>query len=99
MIVTEERWRCTEPRWLATAREQSFRIAEKKGYGISRLSVMPDHLHLSLRGNIEHSPEQVALAFMNNLAYALGLTRVWRDSYYVGTFGEYDMNAVRTWDG
>lgn len=98
VLVTEERWRNSEVSWLAKIRDQSFRIAEKKGYGISRLSVMPDHLHLSLRGNIEHSPEEVASAFQNNLAYILGQVRVWRATYYVGTFGEYDMNAVRSWD-
>ncbi len=98
VLVTEERWRNSEATWLAKIRDQSFRIADKKGHGISRLSVMPDHLHFSLRGNIEHSPEQIALAFQNNLAFFLGQARVWRDTYYVGTFGEYDMNAVRSWD-
>jgi hypothetical protein len=56
---------------------------------------MPDHLHLALRGNIEHAPETIALSFMNNLADALGQKPVWQCGYYVGTFGEYDMNAVR----
>jgi REP element-mobilizing transposase RayT len=98
VLVTEERWRNSEISWLTRIRDRSFRIAEKKSYGISRLSVMPDHLHVSLRGNIGHSPEQIALAFQNNLAYVLGKTRVWRDTYYVGTFGEYDMNAVRRSD-
>ena len=97
VLVTEGRWRNSEIPWLTKIRDQSLRIAEKKGHAISRLSVMPDHLHFSLRGNIENSPEQIALAFQNNLAYVLGQTRVCA-TYYVGTFGEYDMNAVRTWD-
>jgi len=71
------------------------RIAEKKGYGIAELSVMPDHLHMALRGNVEHSPQDIALAFQNNLAFMLGQDRVWEDTYYAGTFGEYDMGAVR----
>jgi hypothetical protein len=50
---------------------------------------------LALRGNVEETPEAIALALMNNLAYALGQRPVWRCGYYVGTFGEYDMNAVR----
>ena len=70
-------------------------IAQKKGYKISTLSIMPDHLHLALRGNIDHSPEDIALAFQNNLAYKLGQCRIWEDNYYVGTFGEYTMRAVR----
>jgi len=95
--VHTQRWRNADPRWLGRIRDQSFRIAEKKGYRTSRLSVVPDHLHVSLRGNIEHSPEQIALAFQNNLAYTLGQVQVWQATYYVGTFGEYDMNAVRSW--
>ena len=87
VLVTEERWRNSLPDWLGRIRDQSFRIAEKKGFAISRLSVMPDHVHFSLRGNIDHSPEQVALAFQNNLAYFLGRFAVWQPTYYVGTFG------------
>jgi REP element-mobilizing transposase RayT len=95
VLVTTERYWVVDRARLAALRDCSFRIAEKKGYQISRLSVMPDHLHVSLRGNIEHSPEDVALAFQNNLAYALGQVRIWADTFYVGTFGEYDMWAIR----
>ena len=56
---------------------------------------MPDHLHVALRGNIEHSAQEIALAFMNNLAYLLGSTPIWECGYYAGTFGEYDMRGVR----
>jgi REP element-mobilizing transposase RayT len=99
VLVTEGRWRNIEVPWLTKIRDHSFRIAEKKGHGISRLSVMPEHVHFSLRGNIAHSPQEIALAFQNNLAHFLARCRVWRETYYVGTFGEYDMNAVRSWDG
>ena len=47
-----------------------------QGFKISRLSVMPDHLHAA-SGNIEESPQEIALAFQNNLAYALGQVRHW----------------------
>ena len=67
----------------------------KRGYAISTRSVMPDHLHLALRGNIEQSPEEIALAMMNNLAYAFGQNPIWQSSYYAGTLGGYDMDAVR----
>jgi hypothetical protein len=52
-------------------------------------------LHLALRGNIEHAPEAIALSLMNNLAYAAGQKPLWEYGYYAGSFGEYDMNAVR----
>lgn len=98
VLVQAERWRNANPQWLGKIRDQSVRIAEMKGYKISRLSVVPDHVHFCLRGNIEHSPEQIALAFQNDLAYTLGQVCVWQATYYVGTFGEYDMNAVRSWE-
>jgi hypothetical protein len=42
----------------------------------------------------EASPEQAALACPDNLAYAHSMAEVYRQGYYVGTFGEYDMGAV-----
>lgn len=95
VLVTEHRQRITEPPRLARVRDLCIRIAEKKGYLISRLSVLPDHIHMSLRGNIEHSPEEIALSYLNNLSYALGRNAIWQQGYYAGTFGEYDMGALR----
>jgi REP element-mobilizing transposase RayT len=95
VLVTAERYRVVDRRRLTMIRDFSFKIAAKKGYAISRLSVMPDHLHASLRGNIHQSPQEIALAFQNNLAYALGQTKIWADTFYVATFGEYDMWAIR----
>ena len=76
-------------------RDGCFRIAAKKGHAIAALSVMPDHLHVALRGNLEASPQEIALGFQNNLAYLLGQIRIWRDGFYVGTFSEYDLGAIR----
>jgi REP element-mobilizing transposase RayT len=95
VLVVEHRNRFTDEGSLRTIDQSCVAIARKKGHSISTRSVMPDHLHLALRGNIEHSPEQIALAMMNNLAYAMGQKPIWQPGYYAGTFGEYDMNAVR----
>ena len=72
VLVTAERYRVVDRKRLATLHDFSFSIAERKGYKISRLSVMPDHLHVALRGDIQQSPQEIALSFQNNLAYALG---------------------------
>ena len=95
VLVTAERHRVVDRTRLGTLHDFSFKIAERKGYKISRLSVMPDHLHAALRGDIEQSPQEIALAFQNNLAYALGQVPHWACTFYVGTFGEYDMWAIR----
>jgi REP element-mobilizing transposase RayT len=95
VLVTESRMRFTDEGSLRLMAKTCDKVSIKKSYGISRRSVMPDHIHLSLRGNVEHSPEDVALSFMNNIAFAFGQKAIFRPSYYVGTFGEYDMGAVR----
>jgi len=52
-------------------------------------------VHLTLGAPYERSPEEIALSYLNNLAYAHGMQPVYQFGYYVGTFGEYDMDAVR----
>lgn len=95
VLVTDERHVVVEEGRLSLISECSFQIARRNGYRISVLSVMPDHLHAALQGRIDHSPQVIALAFLNNLAFALGQQRIWSNNYYVGTFGEYSMRAVR----
>ena len=56
---------------------------------------MPDHLHAALRLQSHESPLDIVFAYQNNLAYVAGQRRIWSDGYYVGTFGEYAMPAVR----
>lgn len=95
VLVTDGRFRFSDEATLTKLRVGSFKIAAKKGYQIAALSVMPDHLHIALRGNIDQSPEGIALAFQNNLAHMVQRGAIWRPGFYVGTFGEYDMNAIR----
>jgi len=95
VLVVEERLRIGDLKCLATIRDSCFPIAEQKGYAISRLSVMPDHLHVALRADHQRSPNETVYAFQNNLAYVVGQRHLWEDTFYVGTFGEYDMDAVR----
>lgn len=95
VLVVEERWPITDADSLRLIRDRCVEIAAKKKYAVSRLAVMPDHLHMAIRGHQEQSPTEIVAAFQNNLAYAMGQKRIWRDTFYVGTFGEYDMGAVR----
>ena len=57
-------------------------------------SLVPDHIHLTLGCQLEDSPEQIALSYMNNLAYVCGMKAVFKFSYFVGTFGEYDLGVI-----
>ena len=76
------------------AKDCSLAIAEKKDFEIAELFVMPDHIHIALRGNIEYSPQKIALSFLNNLSYVFGYNKVWSEEYYVGTFGEYRLDQI-----
>lgn len=95
VLVVDGRCRLSDLNVFRTLRDGCLKIAAKKGHLLSRVSVMPDHLHLALRANPEESPNDVAFAYQNNLAYMAKLSRVWQDSFYVGTFGEYTTQAVR----
>jgi REP element-mobilizing transposase RayT len=95
VLVVAERGPILDVRCLARIRDGCFAIARKKEHRIAVLSVMPDHLHVAMRGNIKHSPQEIAVGFQNNLAYLLGQVPIWREGFYVGTFSEYDMGAIR----
>ncbi len=98
VLVVSERYRIGEPATLARIRETALRICAKKSYAASTLAVLPDHLHLAVRGAIEQSPEEIALSLLNNLAYVLDQRPWWQAGYYAGTFGEYGMAALRQKD-
>lgn len=95
VLVVDGRYRVSDPQRLGLLREGCFKIAAKKQQAISRVSVMPDHLHLALRPTIDEAPVDVVFAYQNNLAHMAGLGRLWSDGFYVGTFGEYTTQAVR----
>ena len=71
------------------------RASASKGWRLARIGLLSNHLHILLGCSMTDSPESVALSLLNNLAYAQGMTPAFRFSYYVGTFGRYDRNAIR----
>lgn len=70
------------------------KIATKKECKIAHFAIMPDHIHISLRGNPELSPREIGLSFLNNLAYILGNFQCWNSEFYVGTFSEYSVDKL-----
>lgn len=95
VLVTAFRSRLVDIASLTAVRDGCERIAAKRGHRLGELSVLPDHVHMALRPDISMSPLEVALEFLNNLAYRFGQNAMFQHGYYVGSFGEYDMNAVR----
>lgn len=96
VLVTESRESLRHLEVLAHLVEVSRRVARAKGYSLSRAAPMLDHLHLALSIPPNVSPLEVVFAYQNNLAYLLNLGRIWKETFYVGTFGEYGMGAIRT---
>ena len=88
MLVANARYRTGEPATLARIRDKVLRICVKKGYAASTVAVLPAHPQLALRGAIAQAPEEIALAFLNNLAHVLGREAWWQAGYFARTFGE-----------
>ena len=94
VLVVAGRDRITNPVILSAMRDAAFETTDAEGHRMASFALMPDHVHMAIRGNLEHTPQEIALAFQNSLARAAGC-RVWQDGYYVGTFSEYELDAVR----
>jgi REP element-mobilizing transposase RayT len=95
VLVHESRWREIREDYLVVSRDMFLKAALQKKHRVSRLALLPDHLHATLACGYKESPEEVALGYMNNLAFAHRMQPVFCASYYVGTFGEYDLGAIR----
>ncbi len=95
VFVHQERWReVREPAFVHT-RDMILATARKHAHLLSVGGIVPDHIHLTLGGNWEESPAETVLCYMNNLAYASGMKPIFKFGFYVGTFGEYDLGAMR----
>lgn len=94
VFVHEDRWRQTQSVMHQQVRAMIRRAALAKGHLLSRLGLLPDHLHLVLGFSPDESPQDVALSYMNNIAYVYGMKSVLQPSYFVGTIGEYDLGAL-----
>jgi REP element-mobilizing transposase RayT len=94
VLVNDGRYREVHDEPLQALHDMIVRASRAKSHDLSRAAILPDHIHLALRCGIEESPESVALSYLNNLAFASGMKRVFRLGYYVGTFGEYDLGVI-----
>jgi REP element-mobilizing transposase RayT len=94
VLVNEDRLRELHREALSSIRRMILAASAAKGHRLSRAAIVPDHLHLALGCNLEESPEEVVLGYMNNLAFARGMKANFRFSYFVGTFSEYDLGVT-----
>lgn len=93
-LVYEDRTIHVEEDHLRRMWEMILEVQNKRQHLLSRAAILMDHLHLTLGCGLEEAPADVALSYMNNLAYACGMSRIFQFGYYVGTFGEYDLGVI-----
>jgi REP element-mobilizing transposase RayT len=96
-IVLENKQHLSDTRetWLADSRAMLIAACRKKGWLLSRIGLVGNHLHMLLGCDVTDVPRDVALSLMNNLAFAHGMKAVYEYSFYVGAFGPYDHDAIR----
>ena len=94
VFVVAGRYRVGEQGFLERLRERVMDIAKQLGCALKRVAVMPDHMHLALRGDPKLSPGAIAVELQEATAEVAGC-RLWEEGFYVGTFGDYDYGAVK----
>ncbi len=75
-------------------RDMIIACGRKHRWLIRSVGMLYNHMHVLLAANITESPETIALRLMNNLSSTQKMTPVLKYSYYVGTFGPYDLGAI-----
>jgi REP element-mobilizing transposase RayT len=96
VLVHRERWAEIGEPVLERLRDMIENVCRAKGYWLSRAGILADHIHLALGCPLDVAPADIALAFLNNLAYVHGMKAVFQFGAYVGTFGEYHQGAVES---
>lgn len=94
VLVRESPLEIAEER-LRAVQEMVVKVARKRELLLRRAALLSDHIHLAIGCGIEDAPQELALGFLNNLAFAEGMRACYRFGYYAGTFGTYDLGAVR----
>ncbi len=95
VFVHAGRWREIRDDRLARSYDMIQRTALKKEHLLSKARLLPNHVHLTLGCDVKESPMEVALGYLNNIAYGHEMKPIFQHGFYVGTFGEYDLGAIR----
>lgn len=75
-------------------RKMVIESSEKKGWLLSRAGIVANHLHIAVGCGTTNCPADVALSYLNNLAYLYQMQPQFRFGYYAGTIGKYDLGAI-----
>jgi REP element-mobilizing transposase RayT len=95
VLVQDGRWSEIRDAVLGKIRDTIQGASRKKGHLLAEAGILPDHIHLALGCDVTEAPLDVALSYLNNLAYAQEMKPVYQYGCYLGTFGAYDRGAIR----
>jgi hypothetical protein len=95
VVVHKERFNEIREEYVRRTSDMLTAVAHKKNHLLSRVGLLADHMHWTLGCKIDDSPLEVGLSYLNNLAFAHGMRPVFQFGFYAGTFGSYDLGAVR----
>jgi REP element-mobilizing transposase RayT len=96
VLVHQQRWADIDAVTLDRIKKMVEGVCRAKGFALSRAGILADHVHLAIGCLIDATPADIALAFLNNLAYVHGMKAVFQFGAFVGTIGEYHLGAVRS---
>jgi len=82
VFVHAERWREIRDERLSKSLDMIQRTARKKDHLLSKARLLPDHIHLTLDCYVTESPMEVALGYMNNIAYGHGMKPIFQSSFF-----------------
>ena len=97
VIESEAGWHDVRSNVLKAYRQAIIASCRKHGWLLSRIGLLSNHVHVLVGPGIQDSAMEVALVLLNNMAFTQGMKPMFRTSFYVGTFGEYDRGAI--WNG
>lgn len=95
VFVNKDRFSDVRTDRLAAARDMVIAAAGKHGHIVHSFRILSEHIHLALGCQISESPADVAISYMNNVAFVHGMRPILEYGYYAGTFGKYNLGAVR----
>lgn len=94
VAVTNGRFRMGREDFLPKISDGIPAWAAGEGMPLRRFALMPDHVHVALRGDPKRSPAEIAHALYVALNRVAGL-RLFSDRLYVGTFSAYSKRLLR----
>jgi len=95
VFSTQGRWNEIRPDILGSESQQIRETANRYGHLLGDAGILPDHKHIGVGCGITESPSSVAITYLNSLAKVYGMKAVFEFGFFVGTFGPYDLDAIR----